>query len=200
MHKFFLPIILIALFIAGFVFVQDRLGKINIPSEVKEIIVDKSECDDECKRIIKEEIGRAVATLSATAKTQIVTYKAADKQTQFIPLDSTYSTISTSWVDIPGTEVAFDLAEDYGDNAKVSWETSLKVAHGNGEAYARLYDSTHGIAVSGSEISTTNNVDYKSVSSGYLNLWSGVNTYKVQIKSLNSFEVSYTGGKIRISY
>jgi len=200
MHKFFLPIILIALFIAGFVFVQDRLGKINIPSEVKEIIVDKSECDDECKRIIKEEIDRAVATLSATAKTQIVTYKAADKQTQFIPLDSTYSTISTSWVDIPGTEVAFDLAEDYGDNAKVSWETSLKVAHGNGEAYARLYDSTHGIAVSGSEISTTNNVDYKSVSSGYLNLWSGVNTYKVQIKSLNSFEVSYTGGKIRISY
>ena len=200
MHKFFLPIILIALFIAGFVFVQDRLGKINIPSGVKEIIVDKSECDDECKRIIKEEIDRAVSTLSATAKTQIVTYKAADKQTQFIPLDSTYSTISTSWVDIPGTEVAFDLAEDYGDNAKVSWETSLKVAHGNGEAYARLYDSTHGIAVSGSEISTTNNVDYKSVSSGYLNLWSGVNTYKVQIKSLNSFEVSYTGGKIRISY
>ncbi|KKU10356.1 MAG: hypothetical protein UX13_C0014G0014 [Candidatus Woesebacteria bacterium GW2011_GWB1_45_5] len=201
MHKILLPVILIALFVAGFVFVQDRLKKINIPASIREIVVSKSECDDECKKIIREEVDKAIATLSATAKTQTITYKTtANPQTQFIPLDGSYSTISTSWVDVPGTDVSFDIAKDYDAGAKVSWETSLKVAHGNGQAYARLYDSTHGIAVSGSEITTTDNVDYKSVSSGNLNLWSGRNTYKVQVKSLNSFEVFYTGGKIRVAY
>lgn len=76
----------------------------------------------------------------------------------------------------------------------------MKVAHGNGQAYARLFDVTHGIAVAGSEISTTNNSSYLRVNSGNLGLWAGRNVYRVQLKSLNSFEITYTGGRIRITH
>ena len=92
------------------------------------------------------------------------------------------------------------LENDYGDGAKVSWEASLKVAHGNGKAFARLWDDTNKIAVDFSELTTTDNVDFEQVTSKYLPFWRGRNLYKVQIKSLNSFEVTYSGGRIKISY
>jgi len=76
----------------------------------------------------------------------------------------------------------------------------LKVDHGNGQVFVRLWDDTNKITVNGSEMSTVNNADYKLVTTGDIPFWQGRNLYKVQIKSLNSFVVSYTGGKIRISY
>jgi hypothetical protein len=66
--------------------------------------------------------------------------------------------------------------------------------------FARLYDSTNKIAVSGSELTTINNVSYQHVSSPQLALWRGRNLYKVQVKSLNGFEITYSGGKIKITY
>ena len=81
-----------------------------------------------------------------------------------------------------------------------SHEASLKVAHANGTAFARLFDVTHGIGVSGSEISTTNNAVPKLATSGNLNLWAGRNLYRVQIKSLNSFEITFSEGRIKIGY
>ena len=103
-------------------------------------------------------------------------------------------------MDIEAAEVYIDLENDYGKDAKVSWEASLKVAHSNGQAFARLYDDTNKIVVLESEISTTNNADFEQTSSSNLSFWKGRNLYKVQIKSLNSFEVTYSGGRIKISY
>ena len=104
------------------------------------------------------------------------------------------------WVDVTDSGVYIDLENDYGSGAKVSWETSLKVAHGNGKAYARLWDDTNKIAVDFSELSTEDNVDFTQVTSKYLPFWRGRNLYKVQIKSLNSFEVTCSGGKLKIVY
>lgn len=198
MHKIFLPIILIAIFIAGFFFSRDTLKNIAVPAAVREIITNTKEtCGEECKKIIKDEIAKALAKLPTPSPGSAASQSYILNPTSYISLDGSYATTSTTWVDVPGTEVTFDISA-YGVSPTITWQASLKVAHGNGQAFARIYDSTHGIAVNGSEISTTNNVDYKNVSSGNLSFWSGNNTYKVQVKSLNSFEVSYTGGKIKI--
>lgn len=145
-------------------------------------------------------ISKAIATISAVPKT--VVQKVTQKETQltYIPLGDTSTTTSRDWVTLPDTEISIDLINDYGSRAQVSWEASLKVIYGNGGAFARLWDDTHKIAVDGSEISTSANSDYIHQSTKDLNLWSGRNIYKVQIKSLTGYEVTYTNGRIKINY
>ncbi len=157
-------------------------------------------CDLVCEENIDEAISEAIATLSAT-KQEVVKYvQDTSVKTTYIPMGSSTIVTSTDWVDVPDSGVYIDLERDYGKSAKVSWEASLKVAHGNGKAFARLYDDTNKIAVDYSEITTENNVNFKQLSSGNLPFWRGRNLYKVQLKSLNSFEITYGGGKIKVSY
>lgn len=179
----------------------------NFPQTIKELkevqIQSVDECGQKCKETIDEEIAKVVATISAgtTSKSQTQTPTTSLKgQTSYISLSGPFTTTATDWYDLKGVEAYIDLEKEYGKAAAVSWEASLKVAHGNGAAFARLFDVTHGIAVSGSEISTVNNVDSKLVTSGNLNLWAGRNLYRVQIKSLNSFEVTFGEGRVKISY
>jgi hypothetical protein len=153
---------------------------------------------------VKTIVSDIVATLSARPQTKtVVKERVVTKEshgTTYIPLGTTATTTSTDWVTVEDSATYIDLINDYGKNATASWQASLKVAHGNGQAFARLYDDTNKIAVDGSEISTTNNASFEQVSSGNLPFWRGRNLYKVQIKSLNSFEVTYSGGKIKVSY
>ena len=159
-------------------------------------------CSDECKKEIEEKISQAMATVSATKNVPGVKTPVAQKGTEvtYIPLAGPITTTSTNWVDAVGTDVYIDLASDYGSGAKVTWEAFLKIAHSNGQAFARLFDVTHGIVVQGSEISLTNTDVSTQVPSANLNLWSGRNLYRVQIKSLNSFEVTFGSGRIKIIY
>lgn len=156
---------------------------------------------------LREYVDSAIATVSSEPTEPVTTQTVVErtvteskKQTSFVSMGGTSTTTSTDWVDVPASSVTFDLANDFSADANVTWEASLKVAHGNGTAYARIWDDTNKITVSGSELSTANNVDYMTVSSGSLPIWSGNNTYKVQIKSLNSFEITYSGGKMKIVY
>lgn len=149
---------------------------------------------------VDRRISQALSTISGETKTIIreVTPQAS-KNITYISLGDNYSTTSTSWVDVPGSAVYINVEVDYGSGAKVSWESSIKVAHPNGKVFVRLFDDTNKIAVDYSEISSEEN-NYEQVSSGYLPFWKGRNLYKVQIKSLNGFEAFYTGGKIKIAY
>ncbi len=201
MHKIFLSIVIILVFVSGYFVARGTLGRIyeDLRSQNREItttIQEKVGCDADCQKQISSEVAKAVASVSGTTKNIIV----SKPQVSYVPLDGSFSTINTDWVDAKGIEVSFDLAKDFTGGAKVSWEASLRVANANGTAYARLFDVTHGIAIDGSEISVTNSADYQRASSGNLNLWAGRNVYRVQLKSLNSFNIDYTGGKIRISY
>lgn len=156
-----------------------------------------SGCNDACKEEIKRQVA---AFLSSTpAPTKVPVSAPATKQTTYIPLGSTYSTTSTTWTDVPTAQIGLSTA-DYGSSPAISWEAFLKVANANGTAYVRLYDATHNIAVDASELSVSNTSTSTYVGSGNLNLWSGRNQYKVQIKSLNSLEVTYEPGRIRIVY
>lgn len=132
--------------------------------------------------------------------TTYVTQQVPSGGTDYISMDSVFSTTSSDWVDVSASETYIDLVNDYSEDASVVFSAFLKVAHGNGKAFVRLYDATNNIAVSGSELTTENNSDYVQVASSNLPFWRGRNLYKMQIKSLNSFEVTVSGGKLKISY
>lgn len=159
-------------------------------------------CGDACKKEVAKQVAKAIDDLPATTQTvtQTVAAPIAKKTSSFITLNGTVTSTSTDWETIESSAVWIDINNDYGGGAIVTWSASLKVAHGNGQAFARLWDDTNKIAVAGSEISTTNNVDYEQKVSGNLPLWAGNNLYKVQLKSLNGFEVTFSGGKMKVGY
>jgi len=177
----------------------------RVPERIVREVVDYSKEISELRKYVDSEITGVTGKIeekecNCVGTTQVVTTTDAVKQTSYIAMGDAFATSSMDWVDVPGSGVYVDLADDYGEDAMVIWSASLKVAHGNGQAYARIYDATNNITVAGSEITTTNNADYVQATSGGMALWRGRNLYKVQIRSLNGFEVSYSGGKIKISY
>ncbi len=163
---------------------------------------ERDSCGTTCKSEIQRAVSEAMATLSGKPQTttKITTPVPTGKKTSYISLSGPITTTSTAWVDASGVEVYVDLTNDYSKDATVSWEATLSVANSNGQAFARLFDVTHGIAVNGSEISLTNNATPTLVSSGNLSFWSGKNLYRVQLKSLNSFVVTFASGRIKIVY
>jgi hypothetical protein len=159
-------------------------------------------CGPECLKVVNDAVSQAIASMSSLPKEKIIEKEVTSStpKTSYIDMGTTYTTASTDWYTIDDTAIYIDLINEYGVNAKVSWEVLLKVAHANGQAYARLWDDTNKIAVNGSELTTINNSSYQLVSSGNLPFWRGRNLYKIQIKSLNSFEVTITGAKIKVMY
>lgn len=146
------------------------------------------------KEYIDQKIA-AIPTQQITTTTSVKTQK-----TSYITMGTSFATTSSDWVEVPDSSVYIDLANDYSLSAYVTWDTSLKVAHGNGAAYARLYDATNNIAVQGSELVVANSAVATPVFSGKLELWRGNNLYKVQIRSLNGFEVTASGGRVKVVY
>lgn len=159
-------------------------------------------CGLVCQETIAQKISEAIATISGketVKETTIVketTQQVSQSQIIYIPLGGGGSTTSQDWADVANAEVWLDVA-DYTNIDKIYFEGFIKVKHGNGKVYARLYDVTHSIAVQGSEIETTSE-NYTLVESGSLNLWRGKNLYRVQIKSLTGYEAFFDSGRIKI--
>lgn len=156
-------------------------------------------CGTVCQQTIEEKISQAIATLSGK-ETKIVekttTTKASQPQVIYIPLGGGGATISRDWADVGNAEVYLDL-NDYSNLDKAYFEGFIKVKHGNGKAFARLYDVTHSIGVQGSDIESASE-NFTLVESGSLNFWQGKNLYRIQIKSLNGYEASIDSGRIKI--
>jgi len=159
-------------------------------------------CGLVCQQTIEEKVSQAISTISGkeTIKETKVVEKTSGKTSQpqvvYIPLGGGGSTVSTDWTDVGNAEVYFDL-NDYPNLSEVRFEGFIKVLHGNGKAYARLYDVTHGIGVQGSNIETTGE-NFTMVGSDPLAFWRGKNLYRVQIKSLNGYEAFFDSGRIKI--
>lgn len=164
-------------------------------------------CGEDCKSQIAEIINsNKTATtepiVQEVVKTVTVTPvpTSLKPQVAYIPILGNVTTTSSGWYDAPNTDFYLDIEKNYGKNYTANWNASLKVAHGNGTAYARIFDVTHGIAVNGSEVQLTDNPNLTQVFSNNLSFWSGNNLYRVQFKSLNTFEVTFGGGQLKISY
>ena len=205
--------LVVAVFLAaGFIYLLNSQQRLShrldqLSYEPDQVVVEKESsdpidtCGSDCQKKIEEEVAKVIATISPAPALQAPQNQtAAKKNIDYITLNGPVTTTSTQWVEIPGVEVYIDLTGDYGKSASASWEATLKVAHGNGQAFARILDVTHGTAVDGSEFSTTNNPNYSLVSSGNISLWAGRNLYRLQLKSLNSFEVTFLSGRIKITY
>lgn len=153
---------------------------------------------EEVKNLIQESV--ALITPAPEIKVVEKQTQTTSSQVSFISLGGTSTTTSSDWVEVPGSEISLDLISDYGSGATASFEGFLKVAHSNGKAFARLFDDTNKIAVDGSEISVENKDTLTLMTTKNLPIWAGRNIYKVQIKSLNSFEITYGGGKLKIAH
>ena len=106
------------------------------------------------------------------------------------------STVTNGWTVLSGTEFYFDLG-DYPGLKEIYFEANLKLFNGNGIAYARLYDSTHGIGVQGSDVKTTLQTD-SVATSGKVSFWAGKNLIRVQAMSLTADTAVYSSGRLRI--
>lgn len=171
---------------------------------ISEAIGFTDECGDECKRYIDEALASRLADITltvspsprptSTANSNVAVEKV--RSVFYVPIPGSGSTLSNSWTDLPGTD--FYLAKsDYPGILEVYLEVTLKLVNGNGTAYVRLFDATNGIAVTGSEVSTSSQTP-KFVSSGKIYLWEGSNLYRIQAKSLTADTTSYEGGRLKI--
>lgn len=120
-----------------------------------------------------------------------------EHQLETIAFPGARGTNATTWWDIPGMEVTFNIG-DY-PQAVAYWEALLRVKGGAGEAFARIYDVDAGIPVPGSEIKTSSS-NLVRVTSDTLSLWPENRTYRVQAKSLLGPEAVVEDAKIKISW
>jgi len=159
-------------------------------------------CTSDCSDLIDQKISQAIATISGKEtikETKVVektTTGTSQPQVIYIPLGGGGSTTSKEWADVGNAEVYFEIG-DYPNVDRIYFEGFINVKHGNGRAFARLYDVTHGIGVQGSDI-YTDSESFTLVESGSLSFWQGKNLYRIQIKSLNGYEASIDSGRIKI--
>ncbi|MBU3957176.1 hypothetical protein KKI19_02820 [Patescibacteria group bacterium] len=186
-------------------------GEISFPSQpapspistpTATITSETDTCGPVCQETINQKVAEAIASIpeTETVKETTVVQKTTETVSQptviYIPLGGGGSTTSLDWADVGNAEVYLDIS-DYPNLDRAYFEGFIRVKHGNGRAFARLYDVTHSIGVQGGEI-YTNNESFTLVESGSLSFWQGKNLYRVQVKSLNGYEAFYDSGRIKL--
>ncbi len=156
-------------------------------------------CGEECLKVIRLEVAKLepslpVATVSPTIITKVV--KSKIRTVQYVTVPGSGYTSANSWSDVPGTDFYFDT-KDYPGLLEVYFESTESLLNGNGVAYVRLFDVTHGIGVQGSDTQTSAQTAGV-VTSGKVNFWSGRNLIRVQAKSLTADTAVYATGRLRI--
>lgn len=219
LHGFFLAFLILLGVLFVFNFRQITSLKSSISTNISQVgsanpqmpvsVVDPESTNsidrEEVERLIEERLASmqsepTSAPTAAPATSNTNTSTTNDLSTTYIPMGSTGSTVSTDWVTLPDAVAVVDVKTDYGTNAYVQFEAFLRVDYGSGTGFVRLWDDTNKIAVVGSEMSVSDEIDPTYLLSNKLEFWSGRNTYKVQIRSLNGAGVHYSSGKIKVSY
>ncbi len=179
------------------------LKKPEIPPVTQPPVQYVDQCGEECKSYVNQAIQAKQATQAAQAAPTPVTkiiYQTTPgtkvRSTTYVTLTGSGSTTATDWVNVGGSDFYFNPA-DYPGLVSVYFEANMKLMTGSGRAYVRLYDSTHGIGVQGSDASTQAGTDTV-VESGQVSFWAGKNLIRVQIKSLTAESAVYNSGRLRI--
>lgn len=168
----------------------DQKCQENINSKLKEI--------SEQLEILKTSLSSStpIPTEKPIIKT-IVKPKNKVKTTTYVNISGLGSTLSNNWVDLPSTEFYFDT-RDFPGLVNVYFEANMKLFNGNGLAFIRLFDSTHGVGLQGSEVQTNSQSD-TIVTSGQVSFYAGKNLIKVQAKSLTADTTIFNSGRLRIT-
>ena len=158
-------------------------------------------CDEGCKQYITAQIAETLARVTVTITPNATTApskSAAAKITRvsYVPVPGSGTTLQTSWVDLSGTDFYFDKNEFIGFVDAVL-EANIKLLNGNGEAFVRIYDVTHGVAVSGSELKTGSQTSVL-LTSDKLQFYSGKNLYRIQARSLTADTTVFESGRLKV--
>ena len=138
------------------------------------------------------------ATASATAGPQPSPLPPVKtKTTTYMPIPGSGSILSYDWVNLSGTEFYFNPA-DFPGLVEVRFEANMKLFNGNGLAFLRLFDTTVGIEVWGSEVQTGNQASTVVVSAP-VQFRSGNHLIHVQAKSLTADTTVFNSGRLKIT-
>lgn len=118
------------------------------------------------------------------------------RQVSYVAISGGDSTTASVWTDLSGTEFNFNT-DDYPGLVEIYFESNMRLYNGNGAAYVRLFDVTHGIGVQGGEV-TTSSQSSVVVTSGKLSFWAGNNLIRVQAKTLTADTAVFNSGRLKI--
>jgi hypothetical protein len=164
---------------------------------------------DDYLKLCRQEIDQVVATIAGSLKSRLTTTEG--KKTQPEPASTTKTPSITYWPlggsivtnkqewSYPGGSEAFFNKNDYAGAKKITWEAFLKIKDSNGEANARLYDASHKVVISNSEIKGGGETLVLRPSAPLL-LLEGNNLYQVQLRSTTGYEVYLEGARFKIEY
>lgn len=157
-----------------------------------------------CSTNCQKEINSALATLAAQLKklsttkpSTVVSKSNSPSGPAYFPLGGGVSTANGDWSYVGGAEGYFDK-NNYPGAKKISLEAFLRVRD-SGDANIRLYDATHGVVISNSEILGSGIISTLR-SSGPLILLDGNNLLQVQLRSTTSSEVFMDNARLKIEY
>ena len=119
------------------------------------------------------------------------------KIVSYITVPGSGNTDKNSWTDLPGTEFYLNTS-DYPGLTDARLEANFRLLNGNGYAFLRLFDTTVGIEVWGSEVKT-NSQSFTVVASDKLTLRPGNHLYRIQAKSLTADTTIYNSGRIKLT-
>ncbi len=126
----------------------------------------------------------------------VVPTKTKTRTVSYYTIPGAGTTAGMAWTSLGGTDFYFDPA-DYPGLVEIYFEANLNLYNGNGKAYVRLYDVTHGIGVQGSEVETALQ-PATLVTSGRVSFWAGKNLIRVQAKTLTADTTVYNSGRLKI--
>lgn len=167
---------------------------VNNPPVVTQQITDA--CGPECQKYIDSKI-IAFPTASPSPIKVVIPTHTKVRTISYLPVPGSNSTTANNWADLSGTDFYFD-PHDYSGLISIYFETNLHLFNGNGLAFVRLFDVTHGVGVQGSEVQTSKQAD-TAVESGQVSFYAGKNLIRVQAKSLTADTTVFTSGRLKIT-
>lgn len=193
-------------FAVGYLFYKS--SKVETPgpkfesSTTTQVSNTKTEYVDQCGKECQSYIDSKIALITPVPTQRVTTTYVAPvrttktRSTTYVTVPGSGYSTSNDWTALSGTDFYFDT-RDYPGLVEVYFEANIKLFNGNGVAYVRLYDSTNGVGVQGSDIQTSSQADVL-VTSGKLNFWSGKNLIRVQARSLTADTAVFSSGRLRI--
>lgn len=180
--------------------------EVSLPATTIRSYVDQ--CGPECQKVItarlvefKKEILTSTPQAVLTSPDPSVRTTPTPKYTkvrreEIFTIPGAGTVTQNDWTQITATAFYFDT-RDYPGLSEVYFEANINLENGNGTAYVRLYDATHGIGVNGSE-NTTSSQSAVWTKSQKVYFWAGRNLIYVQAKSLTADQVGYFNGRLRL--
>lgn len=153
-------------------------------------------CAD-CRAYVDQRLAKLTVVPTPKPVASLKTVKPTKKRVvQYVTIPGSGESSSNAWAGVGSSDFYFN-PDDYPGLIEAYFEANLKLFNGNGRAFVRLIDVSRGIAVQGSEASTTSQAG-QIVESGKLSFWGGKSLYRVELRSLTADSAVFGSGRIRV--